>query len=125
MPVTAIVLHNLRKAEVLELGEHLSSDAFEVEEQPTPEGAFGELALATAIVFASAAGLKAFVAYLAHSRRGDEIDEEIEVEHADGRRERRRLRVKRRSTDPIDSAVAEELSTITGIPQALLLPDPA
>jgi hypothetical protein len=125
MPVTAVRLVGLDKAEVLKLREVVPSSELRVNEEPRPEGSFGELALATAIVFASAAALKGIVAYLAHSKRGDEIEQEIEIEHEDGRTERRHLRIRRRSQDPIDAQVARELSTVTGFPVESLLPDVA
>jgi hypothetical protein len=125
MSVTEIAIHGLSKADALELAEFVPPEELQIEEQPTPEGSFGELALATAIIFASAAALKAYVAYLAHKERGDEIDQELEVVHQDGRRERTRLRVRRRSTDPISADAARELSSITGFPAEVLLPQPS
>lgn len=118
---TFLRLHELTKDDRLELGEQLPAGTVAFDEEQVPEGAYGDLGLSIAIITVSVVALKGFVAWLGLRHADDEFEEEIEIQKGDLRVTRR---IKCRKGEPIDEAVARELSTVPGLDVSALLPQP-
>ncbi|MFC0434877.1 hypothetical protein [Kutzneria buriramensis] len=114
MPASKLRLPGLSRSDALELGEFVGPVEFL--QEPVPDGSFGDLGLVTGVVAVSAIALKGMVSYLAYRHRGKSFEQVIEIEHADGRIERRTVKWRDTSSEPIDAAVAKELSSATGLP---------
>lgn len=118
VPASKVRLPGLSRSDALELGEFVDRGSIEFQQEPVPDGSFGDLGLVTGAVILteSVLALKGLVSYLAYRHRGKSFEQVVEIEHADGRIERRTLKWRDTSSEPIDAALAKELSTATGLP---------
>ncbi|WP_370949612.1 hypothetical protein AB5J62_19250 [Amycolatopsis sp. cg5] len=107
-------LPGLSRADALELGEFADDDAISFHHDPVPDGNFGDLGLVTGIV--AVAALKGLIGYLVYRHRGKSFEQVIEIEHPDGRIERRSVKWRDTSSEPIDAALAKQLGSAVGIP---------
>ncbi|MFF4485980.1 hypothetical protein ACFY0F_05690 [Streptomyces sp. NPDC001544] len=116
MSASKIRLPGLSRSDALELGEFVDREAIVFRNDPVPEGSFGDLGMVTVELVASAIALKGMVSYLVYRHRGKSFEQVVEIEHPDGRVERRTVKWRDTSSEPIDSALAKELGSATGIP---------
>ncbi|MGW0769275.1 hypothetical protein [Streptomyces sp. NPDC002676] len=116
MSASKLRLSGLSRSDALELGEFVDRGAIAFHHEPVPEGSFGDLGVVTVELVASAIALKGMVSYLLYRHRGKSFEQVVEIEHPDGRIERRTVKWRDTSSEPIDSALVKELASATGIP---------
>lgn len=116
MSASKLRLPGLSRSDALELGEFVDRGAIAFHHEPVPEGSFGDLGVVTGAVAVSVIALRGMVSYLAYRHRGKSFEQVFEIEHPDGRIERRTVKWRDTSSEPIDSALAKELASATGIP---------
>jgi hypothetical protein len=112
--VSSIRISGMSRIEALEFREYLDGTDVRIEEETVPDDAFGEIALATAIVLGTAAGIRAVAAYLNSRRSGDSIREEIVVELPDGSRIHRTIEVSGEAGEGRADAIAGALEEAVG-----------
>jgi hypothetical protein len=106
----------MSRSDSLELTEFVDRESVTLDLDGIPDGTFGDLGVVTATVVVSPFALKAFIAYLVYRHRGKSFEQNIETVYPDGRIERRTVKYRDTSGEPIDTALAKELSSATGIP---------
>lgn len=84
------------------------------EKTAAPSGAAGDPVIITAIV--AGAALKGFVAFLWARTRTDVFEEEILIEHPDGRRVTHRVKFKIGKDEPVDQQIIKQLSSVSDLP---------
>jgi hypothetical protein len=114
VPARTLRLPGLSRSDALELGEFVGP--VEYLQEPVPDGSFGDLGLVTGVVAVSLIAVKGLATYLAYRHRGKSFEQVIEIEHAGGRIERRTVKWRDTTGEPIDAAVAKELSSAAGLP---------
>ena len=87
MENSTVRIEGLTKFDTLEIGRH-SDVTFE--EASLPEGSHGEVTVFAAIFAMSA--LSALAAYLLRKHNNKSFEETVEIQHPDGRREKRTVR---------------------------------
>jgi hypothetical protein len=93
MTEASVRVAGLTKLDVQEVQREIQREGVEgvrFEEAPVPEGSHGEVALFTAIFVMGA--LSTLASYLLRKHDNQTFEDVIEIEHADGRRERRVIR---------------------------------
>ncbi|SDW51410.1 hypothetical protein SAMN05421504_101790 [Amycolatopsis xylanica] len=115
-------LPGLSRADALELGEFVDRESVSFDHEPVPDGSFGDLGLVTGVV--AVVALKGLIGYLVYRHRGKSFEQVIEIQHPDGRIERRTVKWRDTSSEPVDAALAKELGSATGIPWERLIGDP-
>lgn len=119
--VAEIRVPGLSRAEVLELQELLDPGLVRMEERPVPEGTFGELALATAVVICAPYVLKALISFLAYRYSGTSVTREIELVRPDGTRIHEKVSFRQVGVQANEVALARTLGDLTGIdPKSLI-----
>jgi Tfp pilus assembly pilus retraction ATPase PilT len=95
MDEAKIIVHGLTKFDTLDLGIR---PGIEYREAEIDKNAQGEVVLFTAIV--TMALISTFAAYLLRKHNGQSFEIEIEVDHPDGRKEKKRFRWNKESSEP-------------------------
>jgi hypothetical protein len=118
---TTLVLRGLWKDDQLELREELAGVPLLFEDDQVPDGAVGDLGLSAAVIVLSTIAFKGLVAYLTLHHGQEEFEERIEIRQGDMTFTRV---VKRRTAQPVDAALAAELSSVPGLDLSALMSQP-
>jgi hypothetical protein len=121
---TVLRVYGLSNADRLDLPDYVGQDNCEFPPPDDSGEVFGEPFTALAIVAATTIAVKGLVAFFAQrslERQEQETEVEIEVQHPDGRIERRRIKVRDQGAG-MAPELAKELGAVSGIPWTELLP---
>jgi hypothetical protein len=99
-----IRLQGLTKLDRYEIGE---GEGISYEEAELEGGAHGEVTLFTAMI--TMALVSTVAAYLLRKHSGESFEEDVEIIHADGSIERRRIRYKAQSAEAPEAAVIRQI----------------
>lgn len=109
---TTYELHGLTQGERYELSKLASGESVSFVDEPVPEESAGEIALATALVIGTVAGLKAFAQFLLWRHRGESFEETIEVTGPDGGKIKRKVVWRKGEADDPAEGLVKQLTSL-------------
>ena len=104
MTEMTVQIHGLLKLDVKEIEDE---DGVRFEKQMVPEGSHGEVALFTAIFAMSA--LTTLAAYLLRKHDNQTFEETVEIQHPDGRSERRVVKWSSASSEAPEADIIRQI----------------
>lgn len=117
-----IRIHNLRKSEIEELGNLISSrqdlpqDTCEFIEERVEEGRLGEPATFVAVTLLTSAAIAVIGAWLLKKRTATIVRYVFEVEYPDGTKQTTRLDITQQASEPPPAELLKQLESLTRIP---------
>jgi hypothetical protein len=105
-------LHNLTQGECFELLKFGTEDEVRFADEPVPDEAAGEIALATALVIGSVVGLKALAQFLLWRHRGESFEETIEITDPNGAKTKRKIVWRKGEANDPEDALIERLTSL-------------
>lgn len=105
-------VHGLTQGERFQLLTLATSDAVRFVDEPVPEEAAGEIALATALIIGSIVGLKALAQFLLWRHRGESFEETLEITAPDGMKQKRTIKWRKGETKDPEAALVENLTSL-------------
>jgi hypothetical protein len=119
--VREIRIEHLSKDDVLDIEGRVGREDTQREEEPVPVGSKGE-PITFALLLATAAALKAYVAHLQYKAAAlpdETFTHTVTVVHEDGTKQTTEVRYEARSGEAFSDAAIRELSTLPGLDSAL------